>query len=197
MHRFFLSVFFVFYCSLSFCSDWTLEKNEDGIKVYTRKSAGTDILEFKAISTINASRLAIAKVIARVTDYPNWFPDCSDAKLVEKINSTQRKYYYRLDLPWPASDRDAVMLLSVDVDNDKGITVLNFTKSTGKPNVSGVVRMPAADGFWKLTSISETKTELHYQFLADPGGSLPTWIINMFIVDGPYDAIIALKGKVE
>lgn len=180
-----------------YSGDWKLEKNKDGIKVYTRSTAGTDILEFKALSTINASRLNVARVIARVTDYPSWFPNCSDAKLVEDISSTQRKYYYRLDLPWPASDRDAVMLLSVDVDDKKSTTTLNFTRSKGKPNVSGVVRMPEADGYWKLKSVGSNKTELHYQFLADPGGSLPTWIINMFIVDGPYDAIIALKEKVE
>ena len=197
MHKLLVFIFATLITINSLAGDWELEKNKDGIKVYTRSNSGSEVLEFKAIATINASRLSIARVIARVSDYPSWFPNCSEARLVEDISSTKRKYYYRLDLPWPASDRDAVMLLEVEVDDNKGITVLNFTKSRGKPNVSGVVRMPAADGYWKLTSLGKNKTELHYQFLADPGGSLPTWIINMFIVDGPYDAIIALKEKVE
>jgi hypothetical protein len=194
----FLFIGLLITCSIySNAGDWKLEKNSEGIKVYTRSNEGSEVLEFKATATINASRMSLAKIIANVAGYPNWFPNCSSAQLVEVISSTQRKYYYKLDLPWPASDRDAVMLLSVDVNNGAGITILNFTKSTGKPEVSGVIRMPAADGFWKLKTISESKTELEYQFLADPGGSLPTWIINMFIVDGPFDTLIALKAKLK
>lgn len=175
---------------------WKLEKNKDGVKVYTRSSEGTEVLEFKALATVKAPRLRVAEVIARITDYPNWFPDCAEARVLESISSTQRKVYYRLDLPWPTSDRDAAMLLRVDVDEDKHQTTIFFSKTSGADVVDGVVRMPAADGFWKLTS-NGSYTDLHYQFLADPGGSLPAWVINMFIVDGPYDAIMALKKKLE
>jgi len=177
-------------------ADWKLEKNKDGIKVYTRSTEGSEILEFRAISEVNASRKRVAEVVARITDYPNWFPDCANAQVLKSISPTQRKIYYEIDLPWPASNRDVIMVLSVDVDNAKKTTIINFDHATGgKAKKDGVVRMPSAKGFWKIVT-EGTKSKVTYQFLADPGGSLPTWIINMFIVDGPYDTFVALKKKV-
>ncbi|OIQ24285.1 MAG: hypothetical protein BM555_07240 [Crocinitomix sp. MedPE-SWsnd] len=183
-------------CDVSFPADWKLEKNKDGIKVYTRSTNGSEILEFKAICEVSASRKRVAEVVARITDYPNWFPDCAHAQVLKSISPTKRKIYYEIDLPWPASNRDVVMVLSVDVDNSKKTTTINFDHATGgKDKKDGVVRMPSAKGFWKIVTVGK-KSKVTYQFLADPGGSLPTWIINMFIVDGPYDTFVALKKKV-
>ena len=52
---------------------WELEKNEDGIKIYTRTVDGENIREFKALTTIAASRKIIAKIIKPITI--RLFPD--------------------------------------------------------------------------------------------------------------------------
>ena len=189
--------FLLIISSSSFANDWQLEKNKEGIKVYTREKAGSEILEFKAICEVAAPRLRVAEVVARITDYPNWFPDCANAQVLKSISSTKRKIYYEVDLPWPTSNRDVVMMLRVEVDKSAHSTTIFFDHATGgKAEKEGVVRMPYADGFWKLTTIGK-KTKVHYQFIADPGGSLPAWVINMFIVDGPYDTLIALKERLK
>ena len=176
---------------------WELEKNKNGIKVYTRKTDQSSIKEFKAITTVDAKRLRVAEIVARVSDYINWFPKCSDSKTLKEISSTERKVYYRVDLPWPTADRDIIMNLKVKVNKEKKETLLLFTQSSGGMNkVDGVVRMPYAKGYWKLTTVGD-QTKVHYQFIGDPGGSLPDWIINMFIVDSPYDALVALKAKLK
>jgi hypothetical protein len=176
---------------------WELEKNKNGIKIYTRSTDQSRIKEFKAITTVNAKRIRVAEIIARITDYVNWYPDCSDAKILEEISSTERKVYYRIDLPWPTADRDIIMNLKVKVNNEKKETLLLFTQSSGgKKKVDGVVRMTFAKGYWKLVT-EGSQTKVHYQFIADPGGSLPDWIINMFLVDGPYDTLVALKKKLN
>lgn len=177
--------------------DWELEKNANGIKVYTRKNEGQPIKEFKAVSTIFASRVRIAEVVTRITDYPNWFPHCGEAKVRKIISSTERQVYYRLDLPWPADDRDCLMTMKVILNKVKKETIINFSNIGGDTKLSDAVRMPDAKGFWKLTSLEDEKTKVTYQFSSDPGGNLPSWIINMFIVDGPYDTFIELKKKVE
>jgi hypothetical protein len=191
-----LSCFFLF-PSILFAEDWKLERNIDGIKVYTRATEGSEILEFKTTCEVDASRLRVAEVVARITDYPNWFPECENAQVLKSISSTKRKIYYEIDLPWPASNRDIVMFLRVEVNNAKKTTYLYFDHTTGgKAEKDGVIRMPNAKGYWKLETAG-SKTKVHYQFLADPGGSLPTWIINLFIVDGPYDTMVALREKLK
>ena len=188
----------VFIVSLSSLAHgkWELEKNANGVQVFTRDNENSAIKEFKAIATVFADRLDIARCVARVTDYPNWFPDCGESRIIDIISPTKRKTYYRVDLPWPATDRYCYMIMHVETDNDKQETTIHFNDTDGD-EVSDCVRMASANGFWKMTTLDEKKTKVVYQFISDPAGSLPAWIINMFIVDNPFDALVALKKKME
>ena len=178
--------------------EWELEKSGNGIKVYTRTAEDSDIKEFKAITNVLADRKSIAQVVTRVTDYPNWYPDCGESRVLDIISPTERKCYYRVDLPWPTSDRDCIMLMRVKVDNTKKTTTVYFSDTDPTRELNDdCVRMTQADGFWRIKELGDNKCQVTYQFESDPGGSLPAWLINMFIVDGPYDTLVALKEKVE
>jgi hypothetical protein len=176
-------------------ADWKLEKNSNDVKVYTRLTTGSDIKEFKAITTIDASKIKIAKVIMNVSDYVNWYPDILESSLLKTISTKERIVYYKLDLPWPADDRDAVLKLKL-TEQSNAITINVSSMSNYKSKVDGVVRINHVEGSWKLTTEGQ-KTKLTYRLLANPAGNLPTWVINMMIVDNPYETMLALKKKVE
>lgn len=173
--------------------DWELEKNDSGIKVYTRTVAGEDIREFKATTTIAAPRRDIAYVIINVNDYVNWYPDISEARILEKISATEFYVYNVLDLPWPATDRDGVSKMSIT--KTANTTKITMQAVSGvKAEKSGLVRITKSYGFWELTTKGD-QTEIHFQYFASPAGSLPDWIINMFIVDNPFETLKLLKKK--
>jgi hypothetical protein len=195
--RFFLLIFVLITFNASFAhGKWELEKNANGVKVYTRDNDNSDIKEFKAVATVFADRFEIARCVSRVGDYPNWVPNTKDCRVVEVISPQKRKVYSRLDIPWPATDRDGYMIMRVETIKEKKQTTVYFDDCPGKKN-SDCVRMASANGFWRMTTLDKNKTEVVYQFVSDPAGSLPSWIVNMFIVDGPYDTMIALKKKLE
>ena len=173
---------------------WELEKNEDGIKIYTRTVDGENIREFKALTTIAASRKIIAKIIVNINDYVNWYPDISEATIMKKIGDGQYYVYNVLDLPWPASDRDGVSKMTIT--KSEGTTLINMKSINGLIDESDdYVRITKSYGFWKLKTVGR-ETSVHFQYFASPGGSLPDWIINMFIVDNPFETLTLLKKKV-
>lgn len=175
--------------------DWELEKDEDGIKVYTREIEGEDIREFKAVATINAPRKTIAQIILNISDYKNWYPDITDSEIIKKIGPGEYYVYSALDLPWPASDRDGVSKMKVE--KKEKYTKISISSVNGvKGEQSGYVRIPTSYGFWKLTP-KGSGTKVHFQYFANPGGSLPDWIINMFIVDNPFETLQLLKEKAK
>ena len=113
------------------------------------------------------------------------------------MNKKERIIYYKIDVPWPATDRDVVLKLSVKFNKEKKEILIVMNSVIGyKKEVSNVIRIKNASGFWRLTS-EGGKTKVVYQFLGEPGGDMPTWIVNMMIVDSPFNALIALKKKVE
>ncbi|MFT5823870.1 MAG: hypothetical protein ACI8ZM_005135 [Crocinitomix sp.] len=173
--------------------DWKLEKDESGIKIYTRTIDGEDIREFKALTTIGASRKTIAQIIANINDYASWYPDISEAAIIKKIGPGEYYVYNVLDLPWPATDRDGVSKMTIV--KSEGTTIIKMHSVDGvKDENDDYVRITKSYGFWKLKTVG-AKTSIHFQYFASPGGSLPDWIINMFIVDNPFQTLKLLKEK--
>lgn len=199
MKRFGL-ITFIFLCSFSLSkaqSDWKLSKQGNGVKVYTRTAEGSNIKEFKATISIKAKAVDIAQEVINVADYKDWYPDVMGSKVLEKPSKYEWIVYYRVDVPWPGTDRDAVSLLKVEMDEEKkNIKILSSAKLNYKEEFYGVVRLKKTDGSWTFTEKNGV-TEVKYQMLADPGGNLPAWIVNMFLVDGPYKTLLALQKRVE
>lgn len=192
-YLFFIFTILLSYNGLAGNGSWELEKNENGIKVYTRTVDGENIREFKALTTISASRKTIAQIIVNINDYVNWYPDISEAQILEKIAPGQYYVYSVLDLPWPATDRDGVSKMTISKSD--GTTTIKMKSVDGiKDENDDYVRIEKSYGYWKLKTVG-SKTSVHFQYFASPGGSLPDWIINMFIVDNPFDTLTLLKEK--
>ncbi|MBI3135008.1 MAG: hypothetical protein HYZ14_10085 [Bacteroidetes bacterium] len=196
---FFTGLCFVsFYGTPSFAdTDWAPAKDEDGIRVYTRQVDGWDIEEFKVITIMNVKRYIIYETLIDVAGYTNWYPDLLHSEVCKVVSEKEFYCYSQLDIPWPSDDRDGECHFEVTHNKEEKTTLINMTvceKYKSKQN--GFVRMTKGKGFWKLTSKGE-QTVVHYQYLSDPGGSIPAWIINLFIVDNPFNTMKALREKVN
>ena len=178
-------------------NEWKLEKTENNIYVYTRQHQGSNIKEFMVVTVVNADPALLEHIIENVEDYPNWQSNVSSARILKQINKTEKYIYYTTDLPWPLGDRD-IVIHSKKVVNANG-TITFELKS--KPDFVAInesfLRIKDAKGKWQLTPLGGNKIEVVYQFHADPAGNIPNTVINMFIIDGPYNTFVNLKKKVE
>ena len=98
--------------------NWTLKKEVDNIKIYTRNSQGSNLKEFKAITMINSP---LKNILTELLDAPDYYEDCKPniSYYVKELNENQHVFYAHKDLPWPVRDRDIVTLLTVNrIDSD-------------------------------------------------------------------------------
>ena len=177
-------------------SEWKLEKDKNGIKVYTRHVEGYVIKEFKAIATIEAS---IEVVLAEVMDAEHleeWMANISSARTIENKKNGDIIMYYQLALPWPMQDRDAISENHIIRGADSTI-VKTILKPDYLPEEPDLIRMRSANGGWVLKPLANNRCHVTYQFVANPSTKVPGWIANMFIVDSPYQTIRNLKERLE
>ena len=45
--------------------------------------------------------------------------------------------------------------------------------------------------------VSENKMEVTFSMQVDPGGSIPSWLANMFIDGVPFHTLLNLKNRIE
>jgi hypothetical protein len=178
-------------------SDWETAKNKNGIIVYTRMTDASPIKQCKAVTKIKANFGKIVAMLNDVDNYPNWMANCHYSKIVKEITPFERVDYMQASVPWPFDDRDIVTVYKYEVDYKKGYYyATTVTTPTLMKKVKGFVRLNNGKGSWKLERVNEEVT-ITYEYSGDPEIAVPNWLINMFIVDSPFETLSNLKKKLE
>jgi hypothetical protein len=168
-------------------TEWKLEKNKNGVSVYTRNITGSSYKEFKAVVTVSASLSTVVSVFKNTNGFIEWMDKCIEASQLKKISETEGIGYYVIDAPWPVTNRDMVTQYVIHQDSLSKVVVISME---GKPGYiaakEGLVRLPKLKGFWKFIPKGNNNTEIIYQVHAELGGSVPAWLANYTVVDSPF-----------
>jgi ribosome-associated toxin RatA of RatAB toxin-antitoxin module len=180
------------------CQNWNLNVDKEGVKVYTRTIAGSDVQEFRGEITVKANLSSVLTAIDSVSEYPKWMYKCSYAERVKKVNQSSGYIYSVIDSPWPVSDRDLCTFYTVKQDTlTKIITITMIGKKDYIPEKSEKVRVPAMKGFWQFIPTAKGVTKIVYQVHCESGGIVPAAIVNAYITDTPFYNLLNLKKIVE
>jgi hypothetical protein len=179
-------------------ADWTLKKDENGIKVYTKSTEDSPIKSIKVILEFDVPISAVVAVIGDIPAYSTWVYQCKKSEVIKQISPTSGIFHHMTEAPWPFDDRDHVSMYEVTRDaNTKVITVKSHVVTGIYPEKEGYVRLKKSRANWTLTPVGENKVAATYELSFDPEGSVPAWLINMFITEGPYQSLSKMKQKVH
>lgn len=174
-------------------SDWKLRKDRNGIKVWTRDHKEKGILEYLSTITIETSLEKLIDIIQNVDKYPVWTANCETASIYKVLTDTSRIEYLTTKVPWPLEDRDVVMEFVVSSHTDMYFEANLTSAPDAVPVSDDYIRIEISEGSWIFKKIDDNRVEVIHQFLSDPGGNIPMWIVNMFIVSGPFRTLDNLK----
>ncbi len=171
---------------------WVLKKDKDGIKVFIRNVEGIDFKEFLGVIVIDEP---LEKVEALMNDVPNqvnWMCDMIESRVIKSdpVNPIQ---YNVITAPM-VSNRDVIIQTRVVRSPGKIVRYFKGITLDSVPPRKGIVRMPKMTGLWTFERIGAKQTRVTYQNLADPGGSLPSGLVNMTVLKQPF---VTLKGMRE
>ena len=172
---------------------WKLKKSEDGVKVYTRRVEGSDILEFKAIAQVNTGLNQLVNKIHNAKGYRSWMKDVEKSELLNKSGKKSFYTYVESAIPWPFSNRDIVLLNTI-VSTDSIVIIRLKSKPDFIPEKKGIVRIRKGYGYWKFIKVTPRKSLIEYCFYSDPEGNFPDWLVNKFIIDMPFCTLRNLKN---
>ena len=177
--------------------EWELKKEKNNIKVFIRYSEGSNVKEIRVITSVKASVEELVETVYDIDSYPEWVSNLETAKILETVSEREIYYYYQADVPWPFSNRDDVMRFVMEENSDnEGVTIIISGHPDYIPEKDKIVRLTLNKGHWRFTPLLNGETEIDYIFFTNEGKGYPNWIINMFVVDGPFDMVSKLKEYV-
>ncbi|WP_296248109.1 START domain-containing protein [Pseudomonas sp. UBA4194] len=175
---------------------WQVAKNEDGVKVSLSEVPGSKYKAYRGETTIKASVAKLRALQEDVVGACAWIHECKSQKLL-KHEGSQGWTYTQFNTPWPVTPRDSVL----HVTNVEGVDGSVTRELKGEPGFipeeKGFVRVSQVEGYWKLVPKGPNVTEVTYQVHTEPGGSVPSWLANKFVVDAPFETLRALRKKAE
>lgn len=172
--------------------EWKPAKEENGIAVFLADAEGTNIKQFKVQAFVDAPPKAIADAILDLDNSYKWLQNVEKAQLVSRTSPTNFIFKQVVKVPFPFEDRLVVQQCTLTNQPGGTIRITLVDKNDAVPEDDEYVRMPLVRGYWLLNP-KNSGTDVEYCFVADPGGSIPTWLTNQFIVDGPIKTITALR----
>ncbi len=176
LHRLFntmslISGVFAFFliCSTPNSNGWKLEKDKNGIQVFTRLTKGRKIKEFKAVTRINASLASVVALVRDADAAHEWYNHVKSGEPLKIFNEKSSIVHLILDFPFPAADRDFVAKFDYSQDpNTKIVTSRVVGIPDYIPKKDSFIRIRHLEGSWTFTPLEEDLIEVEYQFYADP-----------------------------
>jgi hypothetical protein len=202
MNFFHLKLLTLFVTTFSFAQrpspEWRFIKEVEGVKVYYRESQDSNIKEVKMQTTFNANLSSIVECLKDVDNYPKWVYKATYSKMLLKYNDNDVVYYNYIDFPWPMQDRDIAVQSRISQDaKTRVVTSESFAKWDAEPFKKDVVRIQEFKSKWTLTPIADGKVWGEYVFRSNPGGNIPTLLINSSLAEGPLRTLKGFKNLLQ
>ncbi len=183
--------------------EWEAVSELDGIIGYTRWTSLTSVDEVKALGTVDAPVSVIEALVRDISAQPQYMFKCTEAYRITppgvKITTDRFYAYNRTGMPWPADDRIGVALVEYTIDRKTGALHIAAEETPVKMENEPVdaVRMPLVRMTFIVTPLGENRSEVLYQVLADPGGNLPSFIVNLFSKNLGIKTIAGIREMVK
>ena len=176
---------------------WELKKDKEGIKVYTANVPNSNIKAIKVACTIDAKLSQLTALLLDMKAHEEWVYNTKVSYLVKQLSANHLLYYSEVSLPWPLTNRDVVVEMNI---SQQPATKILYITAKSADNIVPVkqdkVRVPMSDVNWIVTPIGNNKLSVEYVAEADPGGSVPAWLVNAFSTKGPFETFKKLRELV-
>jgi hypothetical protein len=177
---------------------WELQRNEQGIMVYTRPHAGTTIKEIRVVNTVKTSLSAFTAFLIDTKNYPSWIYSCKEARTLKTVSPLEIFQYNVTSVPIPFHNRDLIVELSISQDpKTKIITTESISKPDFMPTIDGMERIKEYYSHYKVTPLDSGFVKIEMEMFVEPGGNIPNWLINVTIEKGPFSTTVAMTEELK
>ena len=176
-------------------TDWTLKKDDNDIKIYTRPVAGETLDEYKATTVVNTKT---DNVVSELLTAPRYEGSCEPgiSYYIKQLSDNQHVFYAHKPLPWPIRDRDIITLLTVEKISDLKYKLILESFPDAIPEKEKTIRIKKLMGYWLLEADGNT-TKITQQLFVNPEGTLPAFVINNLLIKGPFKTFSELKETLK
>ncbi len=177
---------------------WRCVKDNDSVKVFSRKSDSANYRIIKATTELKTSLSSLVALLTDANNQKNWVFMNKKAEVIKKESPFSWILYSQTDAPWPVTDRDVITKARMTQDSlTQTVTINGEAIPKYKPKDPDHVRIPYALSQWRFIPKNNGWIKVVFTLELDVGGSVPKWIANLTAAKGPYQILRKLREEVR
>jgi hypothetical protein len=184
---------------LSHASEWyPVDNTSDGIQVFRKEVGDSGLVAFRGIGVVEAPLPLVATVIFNTDRRREWIDGLVDSRILRWRDEDDFVEYDHIGLPFFIKDRDFMSKVKMSFNLSKKEIVFHYQPSN-EPSAppTNYIRGELIHATFILSSIDDDKkTRVDAEFLCDPKGWIPKWLVNFFLNDWPTTTFRNLRKEV-
>jgi len=192
-------VLLVFLTQLSDASEWySVDNTRDGIQIFRKEVGDSGLVAFRGIGIVEAPLPLVATAIIDTDRRREWIEGLVDTRIIRWGDEYNFIEYDHIGMPPFFEDRDFVSKIKMSFDlSGKEITFHYQPSDEPSAPHTSYIRGELIDATFILSSIDDgKKTRVDAEFLCDPKGWIPKWLVNYFLKDWPKTTFRNLRKEV-
>lgn len=179
-------------------SEWQpVVTTADGIQVF-RKTAERGLIAFRGVGIVDAPLPVVATVIFDTDRRKEWIKGLAASRIVRWESMDHYVEYDHIAMPAFFADRDFVSRAQVRFDSFRHELVFHFqpAEDPAAPR-TGYLRGEMLNMTFILQAVEQGRsTRIDAEFLCDPKGWIPKWLVSLFLRDWPTTTFRDLRKEV-
>ncbi len=184
---------------LGHASEWySVDNTTDGIQIFRKEVSDSGLVAFRGIGVVEAPLPLVATVIFDTDRRREWIDGLADSRIILWQDKDTFVEYDHIGLPFFIKDRDFVSKIKISFDPFRKEMVFHY-EPTDEPSAprTNYIRGELIDATFILSSIDDDKkTRVDAEFLCNPKGWIPKWLVNFFLKDWPKTTFRNLRKEV-
>lgn len=180
-------------------SEWrSVLDTSDGIQIFKKEATASGLIEFRGVGFVEAPLPVVATVIFDTDRRLQWIKGLAESRIIRWEGKDNFIEYDHIDMPTFFTDRDFVSKVRIRSDQATREVVFQFrtVDDPFAPN-TGYLRGEVINMTFALRSVDhDTRTRVDAEFLCDPKGWIPAWLVNFFLKDWPKTTFRNLRKEV-
>lgn len=179
--------------------NWKLVKDRKGVQVYVKHTDTSRLKTFLGVTEMNPDEpFSLVPITLDFENQHDIFHNVGKVELLENIDERTHIVRVHTFLPWPIKNREALARVHVQQNPETlAVTVEVDHHESDLPVLEGYVRIPEFKGHWGIELLDQGKTRVTYEFVLDPGGYVPLWLVDVVLKESPYFTLQKIRGFIN
>ena len=195
-------IFSLFVSPLTVCASegWSKYDDYDGITMYRKEVPGNPILAYRGEGVLQAPIEKLLPVLLDTARKPQWMSRVRSAEVLREVSPFEKVEFVHVKTPWILKDREFIYKVKVSLDQLTRFATIHYesVQDPIRPESGDRVRAHIFSGDFNLKPTLDGKgTHVEAEVHADPRGSIPKWIVNIYQKRLPRESLEGLLTQVS